>query len=190
MSCCGAGPAGSIARRCWRGRRARAAARSRPLSARQAVRRHDQSRRAGDPAALAPDRRRSRSRALPLDGMVVTGERGVRVALRLRTGVHALSIAAARPRFGARRRRRRAGARFEEGVIVRGPLVDDGGVDGACRGVVIAGRDGGTSACRRHWSSPPTAGARRWRFRSASRAIRERPRRWAIGAYFDGVAGV
>ncbi len=124
--------------------------------------------------------------ALPVDGMIVTGERGVRVraaygedargfAILRRTLDAALAGAAAA-----------AGARIEEGVLVRGPLLSGGRV----RGVVIAGRDGGdvrvpaplviAADGRRSRVALPLGLARHPR----------RPRSWAIGAYFDDVAGL
>jgi len=83
-----------------------------------------------------------------------------------------------------------AGVRFEDGVIVRGPMVDEG--DGAPRvcGAVFAGRDGRDVRV----PAPLVIAADGRRSRLALSlgltAHPRRPRRWAIGAYFEGVAGV
>ena len=81
----------------------------------------------------------------------------------------------------------RAGARVEEGVLVRGPLVDSHHDLTRVRGVVIAGRDG------RDIRVPAplviAADGRRSRIAVALGLARhpQWPRRWAIGAYFEGV---
>ena len=83
-----------------------------------------------------------------------------------------------------------AGARVEEGVLVRGPLLESDTPGARVRGVVIAGRDG------RDVRVPAplviAADGRRSRLALPLGLARHprRPRRWAIGAYFDGVAGV
>jgi geranylgeranyl reductase family protein len=125
--------------------------------------------------------------ALPIAGMIVTGEGGVRVQSAYGAGQRGLAIlrrdldaALARDAVGA-------GARFEDGVLVRGPLLDEGG---RVRGVVLAGRDG------RDIRVPAplviAADGRRSRVALALGLVRHprQPRRWAIGAYFDAVAGL
>ena len=126
-----------------------------------------------------------RARALPITGMTVTGPRGA-------------TVAAPYPRVlrGAALTRRdldlllvnaavAAGARLETGVVVRDPVVSAGRVVGArvktadgehdLRARVVIAADGRGSRL---------AGALRLsRFAAA-------PRRWAYGAYFDGVAGL
>jgi flavin-dependent dehydrogenase len=145
-----------------------------------------------NPGALAVLRRLEltgavESSALPIEGMIVTGERGVRVqcAYGGRTRGAALlrrDLDAALAHDAVA-----AGTRFEVGVMVRGPLLDD---DGRVRGVVIAGRDG------RDLRVPAplviAADGRRSRLALALGLVRHprRPRRWAIGAYFEGVAGL
>ena len=124
--------------------------------------------------------------ALPVDGMIVTGERGVRV--RAEYGKDARGFAILRRTLDAALvgAAAAAGARVEEGVLVRGPLLSAGRV----RGVVIAGRDGGdvrvpaplviAADGRRSRVALPLGLARHPR----------RPRRWAIGAYFEDVDGL
>jgi flavin-dependent dehydrogenase len=128
------------------------------------------------------------SRALPLDGMVVTGERRVRVSCHYGPGVHALSILRRDLDAALVGAAVGAGARFEEGVLVRGPLVD--AASRRVRGVIIAGRDG------RDVRVPApfviAADGRRSALAMPLGLTRQpaRPRRWAIGAYFDGVGGL
>lgn len=124
--------------------------------------------------------------ALPVDGMIVTGERGVRVRADYGHGAHGLAITRRTLDAALVGEAAAAGARVEEGVLVRGPLLSDGRV----RGVVLAGRDG------RDVRVPAplviAADGRRSRIALPLGLARHppRPRRWAIGAYFDEVAGL
>ncbi len=181
---CGAGPAGSVA--------AAVAARggARVLLVDRAVFPRDKL--CGDtinPGAIAVLRRLGLSGfepgAIPLDGMEVTGERGVRVRCAYPRGVTALSILRRDLDGALASAAVAAGARFEAGVTVRGPLLDDGRV----RGVVIAGRDG--RDVRMPAPLVVAADGRRSRLAIALGLTRHpaRPRRWAIGGYFEGVAG-
>jgi flavin-dependent dehydrogenase len=124
--------------------------------------------------------------ALPLDGMIVTGEHGVRVQAEYGAGVRALSIVRDALDAVLVKVAVDAGVRLEEGTLVRRPLVDTGGTP-RVRGVVVAGRDGRdlrvpapfviAADGRRSAIAIPLGLARQPR----------RPRRWAIGAYFTGV---
>ena len=145
-----------------------------------------------NPGALAVLRRlqltdRFEPTALPIDGMVVTGERGVRVQCAYGRGQRGLAVLRRDLDAALVHGAVDAGARLEEGVLVRGPLLDD---TGAVRGVVLAGRDG------RDVRVPAplviAADGRRSRIAIAAGLIRHpaRPRRWAIGAYYTGVSGL
>ncbi|HEX9369035.1 MAG TPA: FAD-dependent monooxygenase [Vicinamibacterales bacterium] len=124
--------------------------------------------------------------ALPLHGMIVTGERGVRIQSAYGDGARGLAILRRTLDAALARGAAAAGARLEEGVLARGPLVTDGRV----RGVVLAGRDG------RDVRVPAplviAADGRRSRLALPLGLVRHprRPRRWAIGAYFENVAGL
>jgi geranylgeranyl reductase family protein len=130
------------------------------------------------------------SAARPVDGMIVTGERGVRVRCAYGGGARGLAIARHHLDAALARGAAVAGARLEEGVLVRGPLVDDRARALRVRGVVIAGRDG------RDLRVPApiviAADGRRSRVALPLGLSRHpaRPRRWAIGAYFGGVSGI
>ena len=127
--------------------------------------------------------------AIRIDGMVVTGERGVSVRCRYPAGTSGLSIVRRRLDALLVDAAVSAGARFEEGVVVRGPLVDADDVR-RVRGVVIAARDG------RDMRVPApiviAADGRRSRIAIPLGLARQppHPRRWAIGGYFENVSGV
>jgi flavin-dependent dehydrogenase len=128
-------------------------------------------------------------RSIPLAGMIVTGDDGVRVVgqydavngrgISRRDLDVALMMAAAG-----------AGARIEQGVLVQGPLIDSSDHQPSVRGLQIVGRQG----------KPLTIPSRivigaDGRYSRVARALglsraASWPRRWAIGAYFENVAGM
>jgi flavin-dependent dehydrogenase len=125
--------------------------------------------------------------ALRLDGMMVTGAGGVRVvgryddisgrALVRRTFDAALVSAATA-----------AGARVEECVLVDGAVTDTSASVPSVAGLVIKGKDG-----RPLRIAAPIVIAADGRYSRVARALglsraARRPRRWAIGAYFQDVA--
>jgi menaquinone-9 beta-reductase len=128
--------------------------------------------------------------ALPVDGMIVTGERGVRVRAAYGGGAQGLALLRRTLDAALLRAAIDAGARVEEGVLVRGPLLESETPGARVRGVVIAGRDG------RDIRVPAplviAADGRRSRLALPLGLARHprRPRRWAIGAYFENVAGL
>jgi menaquinone-9 beta-reductase len=128
--------------------------------------------------------------ALPVDGMIVTGERGVRVRAAYGGGARGLALQRRTLDAALLRGATGAGARVEDGVLVRGPLLDNETPGARVRGVVIAGRDG------RDVRVPAplviAADGRRSRLAFPLGLARHprRPRRWAIGAYFENVAGL
>lgn len=127
------------------------------------------------------------SSALPVEGMIVTGSRGVRVQCAYGEGIRGLALLRRDLDAALAGAAVAAGTRFEEGVVVRGPLRDE---RGQVRGVIIAGRDG------RDVRVPAplviAADGRRSRLALALGLLRHprRPRRWAIGAYFEGATGL
>jgi flavin-dependent dehydrogenase len=130
------------------------------------------------------------SRARPVDGMIVTGERGVQVRAAYGDGARGMAILRRDLDAALLGGAIAAGARVEDGVLVRGPLMETAARDARVRGVVLAGRDG------RDVRVPAplviAADGRRSRLALPLGLARHprRPRRWAIGAYFDNVAGV
>jgi flavin-dependent dehydrogenase len=186
---CGAGPAGAVAATVL----ARGGARVLLLD-RARFPRHKLCGDTINPGALALLRRLGlngafETSALPLDGMIVTGERGVAVRCAYGGGIRALSILRRDLDEALVRAAVAAGARLEEGVTVRGPLLDEG-TRPRVRGVILAGRDGRDVRV----PAPLVIGAdgRRSRLAIPLGLARQprRPRRWAIGAYFGDVDGL
>ena len=128
--------------------------------------------------------------ATRVDGMIVTGEHGVKV--RCEYGRDACGYALLRRDLDAVlvREAIAAGVRFEEKTIVRGPLMDEDRGGLRVRGVVLAARNG--RDLRLPAVMTIAADGRRSRLAMAVGLTRHplRPRRWAIGAYFSDVAGV
>jgi flavin-dependent dehydrogenase len=130
------------------------------------------------------------ARGLTVAGMIVTGARGTRVEGRYPGGQKGLAIKRSDLDGGLLQCALDAGARVEEGVQVRAPLVDEQGSAPRVRGVVLATAGGRTirmpacitvAADGRH-STLAFALGLAWHPR--------RQRRWAIGAYFSGVGGL
>jgi flavin-dependent dehydrogenase len=184
---CGAGPAGSVAAAVLARGGARVLLVDRARFPRDKL--------CGDtinPGALAVLRRlglsaRFESSALPIDGMIVTGHDGVRVQCEYGGGARGLALVRRDLDAALVAGATDAGARLEEGVIVRGPLLDG---DGRVRGIIFAGGDG--RDVRVPAPLVVAADGRRSRVALALGLLRHpaRPRRWAIGAYFDGVSGL
>jgi flavin-dependent dehydrogenase len=184
---CGAGPAGSVAAAVLARGGARVVLVDRARFPRDKL--------CGDtinPGALAVLRRLGlsagvESASLPIDGMIVTGEDGARVRCEYGHGARGLALLRRDLDAALVSGAVHAGARLEEGVIVRGPLLDG---DGRVRGVMFAGRDG--RDVRVPAPIVVAADGRRSRVALALGLLRHprRPRRWAIGAYFEGVEGL
>ena len=174
-------------RRAGARRRARAPRRSRDVPARQAVRRHGEPRqrwRACERSGLAAD---LEARGLRVDGMLVTGE-------RRRRDRRPLSATASYGRAIVRRdldwlllrgRRSPPGCQFEPGVSVRGAVVTD---EQGRRARSAASRSARTAARERIAARVTIAAdGRRSTIAFGLGLARHpaRPRRWAIGAYFE-----
>jgi geranylgeranyl reductase family protein len=186
---CGAGPAGAVAATVL----ARGGARVLVVD-RARFPRHKLCGDTINPGALAVLRRlglsdRFEASALRLDGMIVSGERGVRVRGVYGPGVHALSILRRDLDAALVEGACAAGARVDDGVTVRGPLVEDGRPP-RVRGVILAGRDG--REVRVPAPLVVAADGRRSRLAIPLGLAHQprRPRRWAIGAYFSGADGL
>ena len=132
--------------------------------------------------------RRIDALGLPIRGMVVTGARGVRVTGEYGAGVRGLALTRRELDRILVEDARSAGAVIEEGVRVDGPLVERDP-----RGVRVAGLRITRGRVAEEWRAPITIAAdgRRSRLAFSLGLARQpvRPRRWAIGAYFEGVSG-
>jgi flavin-dependent dehydrogenase len=125
---------------------------------------------------------------LPLDGMLVTNDRGVAVRGTYGRGRVARALTRRVLDDTLVRAAVAAGAQFQEGVRVQAPLVEDGPQGPRVYGVVLTGRDG--RALRVPASITIAADGRRSTLAFALGLAHQpvSPRRWAIGAYFDAVA--
>ena len=126
---------------------------------------------------------------LPLDGMLVTGEHGVRVAGDYPSGVHARALVRRDLDAWLLKAAIDAGARFEQGVQVLEPLLYDGAGGAEVRGATV--RTGEGRRLRLPAQLTIAADGRHSTLAFALGLARhpERPRRWAAGAYFQDVDG-
>jgi flavin-dependent dehydrogenase len=183
----GAGPAGSIAAIVL----ARAGARVLLLDRAQFPR----DKLCGDtinPGALAILRQLGLSAAAddgtPVDGMIVTGPGDVRVEARYERGVTGRALLRRILDDSLLRAAVAAGVRVEENTLAIGPIVDTAHAP-RVTGVRVRGPGGGSIRL-----TAPVVVAADGRASRIARAVHlsravSRPRRWAVGAYFEDVAG-
>src|SRR6202163_4371435 len=185
----GAGPAGSVAAAVL----ARAGARVRLLD--RATFPRDKL--CGDtvnPGTLAVLRRLGLSKpiddhGLRVDGMRVTGPRGVAVEGRYPDGLHGRALARSDMEWALLQLAIDAGARFEPSAPVRRAIVEESEGSRSVRGVVV-----GLGGREREIRAPVTVAAdgRRSTLAFGLGLARHppRPRRWAIGAYYENAGGM
>jgi len=144
-----------------------------------------------NPGALAVLRRlgtcaKVEASGLRVDGMVVTGEGGVRIAGRYPGGLAGRAILRRELDWILLRAALDAGCELDSGTVVRRAIVDDGRGMSRVRGVEVASR-AGTARLR----APVVIAADGRRSTLAfglglARHPRS-PRRWAVGGYFENV---
>jgi flavin-dependent dehydrogenase len=125
-------------------------------------------------------------RALPINGMLVTGPGGVRVQAGYPPGIPGRAIVRRDLDAALLRCAADSGAAIEEGVVVERTALDSrGGVAG------LQLRRAGGQACDVRARLVIAADGRESRLARAHALARysDRPRRWAVGAYFTGVCG-
>jgi menaquinone-9 beta-reductase len=133
------------------------------------------------------------ARGLPIDGMRLTGPRGVVIEGRYPRGLRGRALSRRDLDWILLQQAIAAGAQFDSGVAVRRAIVDESGGARVVRGVVMA-RDGGSRSREQLLFGAVTIAADGRRspvafgLGLASHPIR--PRRWAIGAYFERAAGL
>ncbi len=124
------------------------------------------------------------ARGLRVDGMHVTGERGVAIEGRYPAGIYGRAIIRRELDSLLLDQAIAAGCEFEAGVAVRGAIVSDERGRRLVTGVTIGGR---RSEPAMHARVIIAADGRRSTLAFGLGLARHpaRPRRWAIGAYFD-----
>ena len=127
-----------------------------------------------------------RARALPVSGMIVTGPDGVRVVGEYAGDIRGAAIVRSALDLYLLDAAMAAGAQFDPGALVRGPVVDD---NGRVAGVRVAA---GTTQCDLRARLVIAADGRHSRlaFHLGLASYAPRPRRWAFGAYYTDVDGL
>jgi menaquinone-9 beta-reductase len=121
---------------------------------------------------------------LPVDGMIVSGEAGVRCEGRYGGGRQGRALSRHVLDERLLDAATAAGAEVEQGVLAQGPLIEDNRV----RGVVLDTNGRSRTAKAAIVIAADGANSRLARALKLSRHAR-RPRRWAVGAYFADVDG-
>jgi flavin-dependent dehydrogenase len=130
------------------------------------------------------------ARGLPVEGMLLTGPGGATVEGRYPDGVLGRSILRRDFDLLLLEAAIASGARVEQGVRVVGPVVDGTGRSRTVRGVVAAGQKAGSVARRAPVVMAADGRHSGLAFQLGLARHPARPRRWAIGAYFEGVGGL
>jgi menaquinone-9 beta-reductase len=126
---------------------------------------------------------------LRIEGMVVTGDTGVAVRGDYPAGLHGRTLSRRTLDQLLLDAAAAAGAQIELGARVTGPLFDDVAAGGVVRGAIIEARG---RRVRIPAALTIAADGRRSTLALSTALLRHpaRPRRWAVGAYFEGVAGL
>jgi flavin-dependent dehydrogenase len=122
---------------------------------------------------------------LPLGGMMVTGESGVSVVGRYGEGVCGRTLSRSDLDMALIRAAAAAGVDVDEGTLVRGPAHDGDKVTG----LFVAGCDGRSVRLTARMTIAADGGRSRIARALGLACHAERPRRWAVGAYFEAVEG-
>lgn len=185
----GAGPAGAVAATVL----ARAGVRVR-LFERAKLPRHKLCGDTLNPGALALLRRLHMSsvadtRGLRIDGMRVTGEGGLSIEARYPSALEGRALSRAELDASLVAAAVEAGADVVDQTTVKGAIVESGTRGEEVRGVTVAG---GTVPCEVRSAITIAADGRHSKlaFALGLASHPSRPRRWAVGAYFDGVHSV
>ncbi len=128
---------------------------------------------------------------LPIHGMIVTGPRGAGVTARYPPGVFGRTMARRELDLSLLEHAVEAGVQFEESVHVLGPSLSSTSASSEPRVDGVRVRTG-RGACRVPAAITIAADGRRSVFAFGLGLARHplRPRRWAVGGYFEGVSGL
>jgi flavin-dependent dehydrogenase len=129
------------------------------------------------------------ARGLRVDGVLVIGERGAAIRGRYPGGLYGRAILRRDLDWLLLQQAIRAGCQFEPGVVVREAIVGDverGESAAAVSGVRI-GQNGSTRALRARVTIAADGRHSTIAFGLGLARHPDRPRRWAIGAYFEGI---
>jgi flavin-dependent dehydrogenase len=130
------------------------------------------------------------ARGLPVEGMLLTGPGGAAVEGRYPGGVLGRSILRRDLDLLLLEAAMASGARVEQGVRVVGPVVHGAGGSRMVHGVVAAGEKTGSVERRAPVVIAADGRHSGLAFQLGLARHPARPRRWAIGAYFEGVGGL
>jgi menaquinone-9 beta-reductase len=125
---------------------------------------------------------------LPVNGMLVTGPAGARVEGRYPAHLTGRALTRRAFDYAMLQSAARAGASIEEGALVEAPLLGSR-TGAAVAGVRLQGAGSPRDVAARLVIAADGRASRLARALSLARFPR-RPRRWAVGAYFEGVAGL
>jgi flavin-dependent dehydrogenase len=125
-------------------------------------------------------------RGLRVDGMVVTGEHGVAIEGRYPGGLSGRALLRRDLDWLLLEHALRAGCELDAGVAVREALVTDGQGCPSVSGALV-GHNGSTRDIRARVTIAADGRRSAIAFGLGLARHPERPRRWAIGAYFEGV---
>ena len=125
---------------------------------------------------------------LPIDGMIVTGEPNVRVEARYGAAIVGRAMTRRVLDVALLEAAAHAGAQITEGVVIRGPIVEETGGERRVCGLEVVAPHGNVAHVRA--GLVIAADGAHSRIARALRLARNspRPRRWAVGAYFENVA--
>jgi flavin-dependent dehydrogenase len=131
-------------------------------------------------------------RGFPIHGMLLTGPRGAQVRGLYGSGIIGRSLVRRDLDQLLIEAAVAAGAQFQDGVRVHGPIIEQasGSKEPSVHGAMLVARDGRTLRIPAQMTI--AADGRRSTLAFALKLARQpaRPRRWAIGGYFEGVDGL
>ncbi len=128
----------------------------------------------------------------PLEGMLLTGNGGVQVRGTYGSGLMARALTRRVLDQLLVNAAIAAGAQFQDGVRVHGPMVEESGGRPTVRGAVLCRTGAGAARLRVPAQITIAADGRRSALAFALGLANHppAPRRWAVGAYFEGLAGL